>query len=124
MKRRGFTLLETLVALAILAVALAAAFRAMGVATRSAAELRERTLAELVADNRLAELRASRAFPPPGGNEGEALQAGQRFRWREDVSATPDPLFRRVEVRVFRAGSGSEGAALAHLSGFVVQPLR
>ena len=124
MNGRGFTLLETLVALAILAIALAAAFRAMGVATRSAAELRDRTLAELVADNRLAELRASKSFPPTGGNEGEALQAGQRFRWREDVSATPNPLFRRVDVRVFRVGSGSEGAALARLSGFVAQPLR
>ena len=54
----GFTLLETLVALAILAVALTAAFRAMGVSAQSAGELRERLIGDWVAENRLAELRA------------------------------------------------------------------
>jgi len=62
-RARGFTLLETLVALAILAIALTAAFRAMGVTAQSAAELRERMVGDWVAENRLAELRATGAWP-------------------------------------------------------------
>lgn len=63
---RGFTLLETLVALAILAIALSAAFRAVGATTGSAEGLRDRLLADWVAQNRLAELRAAGSFPPSG----------------------------------------------------------
>ncbi len=59
----GFTLLETLVALAILAIALSAAFRAMGVAAQSSGELRERLVGDWIAENRLAELRATQAWP-------------------------------------------------------------
>lgn len=133
MKLRGFTLLETLVALSVLAIALAAAFRALGVAADSAGELRDRTLALLVADNRLNELRANKAFPALGGSDGEAVQAERRFRWHEDVVATPNPLFRRVDIRVFRAGPAEDGAAagdpgagvaLARITGFLAQPLR
>jgi general secretion pathway protein I len=118
---RGFTLLEALVALAILAIGLAAAMRALGMATQSVGELRERQMAEWVAQNHLAELRAWQRFPGIGAAEGDSLEGGQRFHWREDVRATPNPLFRRVDVRVFAAGGDN---ALAHLSGFAVQPLR
>ena len=64
-RAHGFTLLETLVALAILAIALTAAFRTMKVAAQSAAELRERLVGDWVAENRLAELRATSAWPGP-----------------------------------------------------------
>lgn len=119
--RGGFTLLETLVALAVLAIALTAAFRVVGATALSAAGLRDRTLADWVAHNRLAELRARNAFPPPGRNEGVAAQGGQRFIWREEIRGTPNPLFRRVDVSVFDV-SGER--PLARLSGFVVEPLR
>ncbi|MCB1957371.1 MAG: type II secretion system minor pseudopilin GspI [Rhodocyclaceae bacterium] len=117
----GFTLLETLVALAILAIALSAAFRAVGATTQSVGELRDRTLADWIAQNRLAELRASGRFPPLGRNEGRETQARTEFRWREEVKGTPNPLFRRVDVTV-TDGSGEH--TLASLSGFAVRPLR
>ena len=63
---RGFTLIEVLVALAIVAVALLAAVRAAGAMSQANAELRLRLLAQLAADNRIAELRAAGAFPPLG----------------------------------------------------------
>ncbi len=119
---RGFTLLETLVALAILAIALTAAFRAMGVTAQSSAELRERLIGDWIAENRLAELRATQAWPPAGSNEGSAEQAGRSYRWREDVKATANPLFRRVDVSVF--GPDSAEHAIARLSGYVARPLR
>lgn len=117
----GFTLLETLVALAILAIALSAAFRAVGATTGSAGGLRDRMLADWVAQNRLAEIRAAGTFPPIGRNQGEEEQAGQRFQWREEVKGTPNPLFRRVDVTVFDA-DGTR--SLSTLSGFAVQALQ
>ena len=118
---QGFTLLETLIALAILAIGLAAAMRGLGMASGSTAELRDRQLADWVAQNRLAEMRVLRRFPDAGGTEGDAVQGGRRFHWREDVTATPNPLFRRVDVRV----SATEGnGVLSHLSAFAVQPLK
>lgn len=119
---RGFTLLETLVALAILAIALTAAFRALGVTAQSSGELRERMLGDWVAENRLAELRATQAWPNVGVSEGQAQQAGLNYRWREEVIATPNPLFRRVNVSVFGPDSGEH--AVSRLSGYVVKPLR
>lgn len=119
---RGFTLLETLVALAILAIALTAAFRAMGVTAQTSAELRERLIGDWVAENRLAELRATQAWPPTGTNEGTADQAGRSYRWREEVKSTANPLFRRVDVSVFAPGSGDH--AIARLSGYVAKPLQ
>lgn len=118
---RGFTLLEALVALAILAIALSATFRALGATALSAAQLRERTLADWVAQNRLAELRAGGQFPALGRSEGSARQANREFRWRELVRSTPNPLFRRVDVTVLDAAGEHP---LAQLSGYAARPLR
>lgn len=96
----GFTLVEVLVALAILAVALAAAGRSVALSTDSAAEHKQRVLAGLVAENRLGELVARRAWPGIGVSEGTERQAGADFRWRAEVFATPHPGLRRVEIHV------------------------
>jgi general secretion pathway protein I len=117
----GFTLLETLVALAILAIGLAAAMRALGMATGSAAELSDRQLAGWVAQNRLAELRLQGRFPEPGLASGDVTQGGRRFQWHEETKPTANPLFRRVAVSVF-AVDGDR--VLSRLSSMAVRPLR
>lgn len=99
----GFTLTEVLVALAIVAIALVAAGRAARVATASAGEVKLRALAGWVAENRMAEFSVGRTWPPLGAFEGAERQAGIEFRWRAEVSTTPHPAFRRVEVSVARA---------------------
>lgn len=119
---RGFTLLETLVALAILAIALAAVLRAAGAETRHAEELRLRLLADWVAQNRLA-LHASRGdWIAIGTQNGEDTQAGVRLLWREEISNTPNPAFRRIEVGVF--APDDEQHALRKLTGYLVEQRR
>ena len=116
----GFTLLEILIALAILAIGLAAAMRAIGAASNTSYDLKQRLLAQWVAQNRVAELKARSIWPDVGASEGEEEQAGQRFVWQQTVTATPNQAFRRVEVKVLFPGELSHG--LATLVAYVHRP--
>ena len=125
----GFTLIEVLVALAIISVALLAALRAAGQGTANLGELRARLLAGWVAENLMAEHRARGDWLPLGMQRGSERQGEIEFGWREEVVATPHPAFRRLDVFVFAAPGESgesresrESRALAHLTGFVVNP--
>jgi general secretion pathway protein I len=117
-RRKGFTLVEVLVALAIISIALMSALRAAGQGTNNVGELRSRLLAGWVAENLLAEQRARADWLPIGIQRGTARQGSLDFAWREEVIATPNASFRRVDVRVF-AGA-EETHSLAHLAGFIV----
>jgi general secretion pathway protein I len=118
-RRRGFTLVEVLVALAIVAVALAAGFRSVAQSSDSATALKARTLALWVAQNRLAAAQLVRPAPPVGESSGTDAQAGAAFSWRETVSSTPNPAFRRIEISV--ADPSTPDYVLAHLVGYVGQ---
>ncbi len=98
--QRGFTLLESLVALAILAIALAAVMRATAASTNHVDALRSRLLADWVAQDRLALHAARGDWLAVGVQNGEANQAGLKFAWQESISSTPNPSFRRIEVSV------------------------
>jgi general secretion pathway protein I len=120
MKRRamrGFTLIEVLVALAIVAVALLAGMRAVGAMAQTNAELKLRLLAQIAAENRIAELRAARAFPGIGSRTVACPQGKARLECVEEIKITPNPVFRRVDVRVYE-GAGRE-RLLAELIGIL-----
>lgn len=101
----GFTLIEILVAVAILAIALAATSRAASVATDGALETRQRLLATWAAQNRVAELRARRLFPPPATTRLSTQQGNLALVMEEAVSDTPNPTIRKVEIAVARAAA-------------------
>ena len=113
----GFSLIEVLVATAILATGLIAASRAALVATNDQGVLRDRTLARWVAHNTLAEIRLRPQQAAAGTTFSQAAQqAGIEFIATAKVSATPSPIFSRVEVTVARAGG--DGQTLATAVGF------
>jgi len=120
MKARGFTLLEILIALAILSIALIAALKSGAVATQNAGEIRQRLFADWVARDRLEEHRARRDWPPLGSTSGEATQAGVHFRWEEKIVGTPNYQFRRIDIRVLPGSSGNQ--AVSQITGFLVRP--
>lgn len=123
MSTRGFTLVEVLVALAIVAVTLVAATRAMGVMSASGIELRQRLLADLSARNRLAWLHATRSFPATGVTSEPCPQGALMLVCRQEVKTTPNAEFRRVEVRVHL--EGAPDFALAELAGLLpLEPMR
>ncbi len=114
----GFTLVEVLVALAIVSIALLAAMRVAGGGTNSVGELRSRLLAGWVAEDVLAEQRARGDWPSLGVVRGTQRQGGTEFIWREEVISTPNVMFRRVEIRVY--APPEETRVLARLTGFLV----
>lgn len=102
--------------MAILAIALTAAMRAIGVASTQTEDIRMRMVAEWVALDRIAEYRSFARWVEPSHSNGEVEQANTRFRYEEEVKATPNPLFRRIDVEVFAIGDNSR---LAHVTGFI-----
>ncbi|SAK44302.1 general secretion pathway protein I [Caballeronia temeraria] len=102
--RRGFTMIEVLVALAIIAVALAASVRAVGSLATGEADLHRRLLAGWSADNELAQLRLSRQFPAIGSRTFDCSQGNLKLSCTQRVSQTPNPIFRRVEMFVTTPG--------------------
>ena len=114
---RGFTLVEILVALAIVAIALAAGMRALTQAADGATALKARTLALWVAQNVLARAQLATAQPAPGTSAGEETQAAARFQWRATIAPTPNPAFRRIEIVV--ATPDAPNYALAQLTGYL-----
>ncbi len=116
----GFTLVEVLVALTIVAVALMASLRAVGAMSNSAFELRQRTLAQWSAENRLAQIRVQAEWPALGKRSYDCSQAEVAMTCVEDVFATPNAAFRRVEVSVFPIGGAQ--VRLSRLVGFATDP--
>lgn len=101
MTRRGFTLVEVLVALTIVGVALAAGLRATASMTRNAEALRLKLYATWSAENRLTELRADTKFPDIGRREFECPQGRAPLVCEERIETTANPNMRRAEVHVF-----------------------
>ncbi|MGA8277757.1 MAG: type II secretion system minor pseudopilin GspI [Rhodanobacteraceae bacterium] len=113
---RGFTLIEVLIALAVIALALLALSRTATVEVRDFDALRERTLAGWVAANVLTETRLAPALPGTGSSDGRVEFAGREWRWTRDVKATPDASIRRIDLRVFLGQARDPSATL---TGFV-----
>jgi general secretion pathway protein I len=115
----GFTLIEILVAVAILAVALAATTRAASLATDGSLETRHRLLATWAAQNRVAELRARRIFPAAASTRVATEQGGLALVIDETVSDTPNPSMRRVDLAVGDARDPNR--ILTRLTAYVSQ---
>ena len=96
----GFTLLEVLVALAIVGTALGASLRAVGSLTQNSTDLRASLMATWSAENRLSQIRVAGEWPQLGNRNFDCPQGELALVCQESVFATPNPAFRRVEVSV------------------------
>jgi len=97
----GFTLLEVLVALVIVGTALGASLRAVGSLTQNSSALRASMTATWSAENRLSQIRLAHEWPAFGKRSFACPQGDLQLVCEEEVVATPNPNFRRVEVSVF-----------------------
>lgn len=108
----GFSLVEVLVAVAIVAIALAAGSRAAGALLNNAQRLSEVTSAQWCADNRLANLKLAKTFPDVGETSFECIELDKAYRGSLRVQATPNPNFRRVDAAI----ANPDGVPLVTLS--------
>lgn len=98
---RGFTLIEVLVGVAIVAVTLGAGIKAAGALTNNAQRLADVTAAQWCADNQLTGLKLTKQFPSTGDGEFGCEQFGRMYRGRLAIRPTPNPNFRRVDAQIF-----------------------
>jgi general secretion pathway protein I len=124
LRRKGFTLVEVLVALAVVALALPALLFALDQQVDGTAYLRDKSLARLVASNKLTEVRLladARGQLLRGSESGEARLAGRDWYWWLDSEGTEVPGFNRVTVRVGLA-PGDGDNSLVTLVGYLDDP--
>lgn len=124
---RGFTLIEVLVALAIVAIGMAAVLEALTSSANTAVYLQEKTLAEWVALNRIETVRLSGSLPGTGTSSDNIDYAGRTWQWQQKVTDTRIPNMRQIEVDVRPADSKASDdrgwyASAAGFMGSAVAP--
>jgi general secretion pathway protein I len=102
--RRGFTLMEVLIALVIVTLAVSALLGTVTSSGSNVSYLRDKTLAEWVALNRLTEIRIAQQMPDKGRRVGETDMAGMHWQWEEEVTELPVKGMFRVEIRARPTG--------------------
>jgi general secretion pathway protein I len=117
----GFTLVEVLIALAVLAIAMLAVIGTAGTSTHIAGQLRDETLAHWVAMNELTALRVSPTWPSLGKQTGDANMGGRKWHWKVNITKTSDPDLLRADIDVSDAAQKDQ--VVSSLTGFLGRPM-
>jgi general secretion pathway protein I len=119
-RQHGFTLIEVLVALAVVVVSFVALYAVVLQMVRATTLMQEKTFATWVAHNRLTELRLEDSYPATGNSEGEVEMAGSVWLYRTEVKSTESEDIRQVIVRV--STENEPDVFLGLITGVVVSP--
>ena len=116
----GFTLLEVLVALMVVAVSLAAVASEMVQMVDAASTMQNRTYASWIAHNKIAEMRLANVVPDVSASSGEVDYAGREWAWRAVVSETGVANLYRVDVTISFPGGDP---IMRPVTGFIGEPV-
>ena len=120
--QRGFTIIEVMVALAIVAFSLTAIAASMGQMIDAANAMRDRTYASWIAQNKIAELRLANELPEPGETSGEIDYAGTIWAWTARIETVPAGIENFYQVHVSVSYPGDE-YAVRTVTGFIGEPV-
>ncbi|AVP97041.1 type II secretion system protein GspI [Ahniella affigens] len=121
--RRGFSLIEVLVALALVATAITALLGSATLMARQSGQLEQLTFASWAADNVLTELALTDPFPALGQRDGRGQLGPYPLHWRVVIQNTPEPGIRRIDVHVFAGNTESpDEHPITSLAGFALEP--
>jgi general secretion pathway protein I len=119
-RNRGFTLLEVLVAIVVVATGLLAVSSAAGNSSRRAVQLRDDTFAQWVGLNELTMLRVAQSWPNDDSLNGDADMAGEKWHWMAKLTKTSDPGLLRVDIDV--TVPDKPDAVVTTVTGFMGAP--
>ncbi len=114
---RGFTLIEVMVALVVIALGMLGVIQAVSQTASNSGYLRDKTVAHWVAMNQLTEVRLQKSAPGIDKSSDEVEMAGRRWKWTMDVTQTPVETIRRIDISV-RPADAKEDSSLASVTGF------
>lgn len=114
---RGFTLIEVIVALIVVALGMLGVIQAVSQTAGNSSYLRDKTVAHWVAMNRLTEARLQKTAPAVAKSSDEVEMAGRKWKWTMNVTQTQVETIRRIDVSV-RPAEASEDSSLAFVTGF------
>ncbi|MEZ5499653.1 MAG: type II secretion system minor pseudopilin GspI [Steroidobacteraceae bacterium] len=117
MRARGFTLVEVLVALVIVAFAMTALMSTVTSSADSTLYLADRQLAQWIAENRIATLRLQLLAPGKGVQSGSIEYADAKWQWRQEIIDTDVPGLRRIDVQVRRLQPGERETSVTDATG-------
>lgn len=120
-KQKGFTLLEVMIALFIVAVALGGVIKVMGNAAANSSRLTSRTFAQWVALNQIAKLKINKEWPSLGEEKGDDEMAGQKWKWVQKAVKTEDENIKRIEVSVWNINDTTSSPYVTTV-GFLANP--
>jgi general secretion pathway protein I len=114
-KLKAFTLLEVMVALVVISVTMGAIISSAGSSAAVASRLKEKTVANWVAQNQIALYRAKNIWTSSQNGKVEMLDIA--WYWRMKVNETDDPLLHKIDVDVYLV----EGDVITSATGFVAK---
>lgn len=117
----GFTLIEVLIAITVIALAMSAIIRTASTSAYNTAHIRDKTFAHWVAQNHMESLRLEKTFPSTGEKETDVEMADRKWKITTKISETPEKDLRRIDIRV-RGEDDPKSTSITLLTGFLGKP--